>query len=164
MRQENNNWFARHRTAVLGIAIVVLILNVVLLVIVPTQTTIQFDQPVIEYAVDDDSFEQTHTLTLTGTLTKRAFASSTFSGTLRISGIAELEQPISVELVRENARWHWVAEAPDGLYALDAGKDFGEIVITLCPTSGFDANTAHFFAPTASHRRAALVQWSSYFG
>ena len=35
MGEENKNWFARHRTAVLGIAIAVLILNLVVLVVVP---------------------------------------------------------------------------------------------------------------------------------
>ena len=38
MGEENKNWFARHRTAVFGIAVAVLILNLVVLVAVPTQT------------------------------------------------------------------------------------------------------------------------------
>lgn len=164
MRQENNNWFARHRTAVFGIAVAVLILNVVLLLVVPSQTPIQLDQRVIEYAVDDESFAQEHTLRLDGTLTSAAFSSSTFTGTLSISGVPGLEQPVSVYLIREDARWQWASDIPSGLHRIDAGKTFDELVITLCPAEGFDAETAHFFAPAAAHRRAALVQLSSYFG
>ncbi len=164
MRQENNNWFARHRTTVFGIAVAVLILNVVLLIVVPTQTAIHLDQTVTQYAADDEAFAQEHTLTLDGTLTSGAFSNSTFSGTLTISGLDGMEQPVSVYLIREDARWHWASDVPSGLHEINAGKHFDDLVITLCPASGFDAATAHFFAPSAAHRRAALVQLSSYFG
>ena len=66
MGEENKNWFARHRTAVLGIAIAVLILNLVVLVAVPTQTPVELSQTVTEYALADEAFAQAHTLTLTG--------------------------------------------------------------------------------------------------
>ena len=46
MGEENKNWFARHRTAVLGIAIAVLILNLVVMVVVPTQTPVELSQTV----------------------------------------------------------------------------------------------------------------------
>ena len=68
MGEENKNWFARHRTAVLGIAIAVLILNVVVLAVVPTQTPVELSQTVTEYALDDEGFAVEHTVTLTGTL------------------------------------------------------------------------------------------------
>ena len=55
----------------LGIAIAVLILNLVVMVVVPTQTPVELSQTVTEYALDDEAFVQTHTLTLTGTLTKK---------------------------------------------------------------------------------------------
>ena len=49
MGEENKNWFARHRTAVFGIAVAVLILNLVVLVAVPTQTPVELSQTVTEY-------------------------------------------------------------------------------------------------------------------
>ena len=88
MGEENKNWFARHRTAVLGIAIAVLILNVVVLAVVPTQTPVELSQTVTEYALDDEAFAQPHTLTLTGTLTKSMLHKSLFHGTLTISGVS----------------------------------------------------------------------------
>ena len=93
MGEENKNWFARHRTAVLGIAIAVLILNLVVMVVVPTQTPVELSQTVTEYALDDEAFAQTHTLTLTGTLTKSMLHKSLFHGTLTVSGIDGMEQP-----------------------------------------------------------------------
>lgn len=80
MGEENKNWFARHRTAVLGIAIAVLILNLVVLVVVPTQTPVELSQTVTEYVLDDEAFAQTHTLTLTGTLTKACSTRACFMG------------------------------------------------------------------------------------
>ena len=98
MGEENKNWFARHRTAVLGIAIAVLILNLVVLVVVPTQTPVELSQTVTEYALDDEAFAQTHTLTLTGTLTKSMLHKSLFHGTLTVSGIDGMEQPYMLML------------------------------------------------------------------
>ena len=56
MGEENKNWFARHRTAVFGIAVAVLILNLVVLVAVPTQTPVELSQTVTEYALADEAF------------------------------------------------------------------------------------------------------------
>ena len=61
MGEENKNWFARHRTAVFGIAVAVLILNLVVLVAVPTQTPVELSQTVTEYALADEAFAQAHT-------------------------------------------------------------------------------------------------------
>ena len=55
MGEENKNWFARHRTAVFGIAVAVLILNLVVLVAVPTQTPVELSQTVTEYALADEA-------------------------------------------------------------------------------------------------------------
>ena len=105
MGEENKNWFARHRTAVLGIAIAVLILNLVVLVVVPTQTPVELSQTVTEYALDDEVFAQTHTFTLTGTLTKSMLHKSLFHGTLTVSGIDGMEQPYMLMLTREDGKW-----------------------------------------------------------
>ena len=101
MGEENKNWFARHRTAVFGIAVAVLILNLVVLVAVPTQTPVELSQTVTEYALADEAFAQAHTLTLTGTLTKSVLHSNLFHGTLTISGLDGMEEPYTLMLTRE---------------------------------------------------------------
>lgn len=102
MGEENKNWFARHRTAVFGIAVAVLILNLVVLVAVPTQTPVELSQTVTEYALADEAFAQAHTLTLTGTLTKSVLHSNLFHGTLTISGLDGMEEPYTLTLTRED--------------------------------------------------------------
>ena len=146
MGEENKNWFARHRTAVLGIAIAVLILNLVVLVVVPTQTPVELSQTVTEYALDDEAFAQTHTLTLTGTLTKSMLHKSLFHG-----------------LTREDGKWVGLSDAP--FSSISAGKDMDELLIVL--QSGQDAGTepgsVHFLAPDTGNRHAALVRLYTYY-
>lgn len=72
------------------------------LVVVPTQTPVELSQTVTEYALDDEAFAQTHTLTLTGTLTKSMLHKSLFHGTLTVSGIDGMEQPYMLMLTRED--------------------------------------------------------------
>lgn len=163
MGEENKNWFARHRTAVLGIAIAVLILNLVVLVVVPTQTPVELSQTVTEYALDDEVFAQTHTLTLTGTLTKSMLHKSLFHGTLTVSGIDGMEQPYMLMLTREDGKWVGLSDAP--FSSISAGKDMDELLIVL--QSGQDAGTelgsVHFLAPDTGNRHAALVRLYTYY-
>ena len=146
MGEENKNWFARHRTAVLGIAIAVLILNLVVMVVVPTQTPVELSQTVTEYALDDEAFAQTHTLTLTGTLTK-----------------SMLHKPYMLMLTREDGKWVGLSDAP--FSSISAGKDMDELLIVL--QSGQDAGTepgsVHFLAPDTGNRHAALVRLYTYY-
>lgn len=163
MGEENKNWFARHRTAVLGIAIAVLILNVVVLAVVPTQTPVELSQTVTEYALDDEAFAQPHTLTLSGTLTKSMLHKSLFHGTLTISGVSGMEQPYSLLLTREDGAWTGLPDdAP--ISSFSAGKDMSELLIVL--PDGLDAGAVHFLAPGAATRHAALTrlyaQYPSY--
>lgn len=163
MGEENKNWFARHRTAVLGIAIAVLILNLVVLVVVPTQTPVELSQTVTEYALDDEVFAQTHTLTLTGTLTKSMLHKSLFHGTLTVSDIDGMEQPYMLMLTREDGKWVGLSDAP--FSSISAGKDMDELLIVL--QSGQDAGTepgsVHFLAPDTGNRHAALVRLYTYY-
>lgn len=163
MGEENKNWFARHRTAVLGIAIAVLILNLVVMVVVPTQTPVELSQTVTEYALDDEAFAQTHTLTLTGTLTKSMLHKSLFHGTLTVSGIDGMEQPYMLMLTREDGKWVGLSDAP--FSSISAGKDMDELLIVL--QSGQDAGTepgsVHFLAPDTGNRHAALVRLYTYY-
>ena len=145
MGEENKNWFARHRTAVFGIAVAVLILNLVVLVAVPTQTPVELSQTVTEYALADEAFAQAHTLTLTGTLTKSVLHSNLFHGTLTISGLDGMEEPYTLTLTREDGAWHGLS---------------GEIVLQGSQDVGADV---HFLAPGAASRSAALTRLYTYY-
>lgn len=158
MGEENKNWFARHRTAVFGIALAVLILNIIVLAIVPTQTPFELSQTVTEYALDDEAFAQEHTLTLTGTLTKSMLHKSLFHGTLTISGVSGMEQPYSLLLTREDGAWTGLSDAP--ISGLSAGKDMDELLIVL--PHGQDTDV-HFLAPGAGSRQAALTRLYTYY-
>lgn len=161
MGEENKNWFVRHRTAVFGIAIAVLILNLVVLVVVPTQTTIDISQPVTEYALDDEALAQAHTLTLTGTLTKSVLHKNLFLGTLTISGLDGMEEPYTLALTREDGAWNGLADdAP--IRGFSAGKDMDELLIVL--QSGQDGGeNVRFLAPGAGSRSAALTRLYTYY-
>ena len=159
MGEENKNWFARHRTAVFGIALAVLILNIVVLAIVPTQTPVELSQTVTEYALDDEAFAQPHTLTLTGTLTKSMLHKNMFHGTLTVSGVSGMEQPYSLLLTREDGRWTGLSDAP--ISGLSAGKDMDELLIVL--PDGLDTGAVHFLAPGAGSRQAALTRLYTYY-
>ena len=151
MGEENKNWFARHRTAVFGIAVAVLILNLVVLVAVPTQTPVELSQTVTEYALADEAFAQAHTLTLTGTLTKSVLHSNLFHGTLTISGLDGMEEPYTLTLTREDGAWHGLSGEASILFS--AGKEMDQDV-------GADV---HFLAPGAASRSAALTRLYTYY-
>ena len=177
MGEENKNWFARHRTAVLGIAIAVLILNVVVLAVVPTQTPVELSQTVTEYALDDEAFAQPHTLTLTGTLTKSMLHKSLFHGTLTISGYDELDD-MTLHLERKNKRWQGNFNTAAGqpmttvVHELYGTKNFESLVLDLWTSIEeaddgrmhyeFDLPAAHILALGADSRQAALRRYQGY--
>lgn len=98
-----------------------LILNLVVLVAVPTQTPVELSQTVTEYALADEAFAQAHTLTLTGTLTKSVLHSNLFHGTLTISGLDGMEEPYTLTLTREDGAWHGLSGEASILFS--AGKE-----------------------------------------
>ena len=165
MGEENKNWFARHRTAVFGIAVAVLILNLVVLVAVPTQTPVELSQTVTEYALADEAFAQAHTLTLTGTLTllvltKSVLHSNLFHGTLTISGLDGMEEPYTLTLTREDGAWHGLSGEASILFS--AGKEMDTLLIVLQGSQDVGADV-HFLAPDAASRSAALTRLYTYY-
>ncbi|HJH87217.1 MAG: hypothetical protein ACLR5X_01445 [Oscillospiraceae bacterium] len=160
MGEENKNWFARHRTAVFGIAVAVLILNLVVLVAVPTQTPVELSQTVTEYALADEAFAQAHTLTLTGTLTKSVLHSNLFHGTLTISGLDGMEEPYTLTLTREDGAWHGLPGEASILFS--AGKEMDTLLIVLQGSQDVGADV-HFLAPGAASRSAALTRLYTYY-
>lgn len=86
MLGKEENWFQKNRGFILGFAVVVLVLNVVLALLLPSQKTVTFDGAVTEYAVQDESFSRAHTLRLEGVLTARAFHPTFFYGSMELDG------------------------------------------------------------------------------
>lgn len=105
MMGEHKNWFARNKGFVFGFAVAVAILNIVIFVLMPQQTPIRIDETVTEYVCGDDSFAAEHTIQLTGTLTRSMLAKPLFLGTLRISGVDALAEPVTLRLERQDGRW-----------------------------------------------------------
>ena len=169
MGEENKNWFARHRTAVLGIAIAVLILNLVVMAVVPTQTPVALSQTVTEYALDDEAFARPHTFTLTGTLTKSVVVKPSFTGTLCITGLDALDEPVALRLERRDGRWEaWFQDAAGqplglsgfGLASFDADKTLDSILVCLAAADG---EALRFLAPGMGNRHAALTRLYTYY-
>ena len=102
---EHKNWFARNKGFVFGFAVAVAILNIVIFVLMPQQTPIRIDETVTEYVCGDESFAAEHTIQLTGTLTRSMLAKPLFLGTLRISGVDALAEPVTLRLERQDGRW-----------------------------------------------------------
>ena len=164
---EKKNWFARNRGFVFGFAVAIAILNILVLILLPQQTPIHIDQTVAEYDANDESFSAEHTFTLTGTLTKSVLAKPSFTGTLCISGLDGLDEPVTLRLERKDGRWEaWVLDAvgqtlglPDfGLASFDADKTLDDLLVFLFPMSG-----GRFLAPGAVNRHVALARLYDYY-
>ena len=166
---EKKNWFARNRGFVFGFAVAVAILNILIFILVPQQTPVSVDQRVMEYALDDEDFAAAHTFTLTGTLTKSVIAKPSFTGTLCISGLDGLEEPVTLRLERDDGRWNaWFQDdygqplslVQFGLYAFDADKTLDNLLVFLFP---MEEASGHFLAPGAVNRHVALTRLYDYY-
>lgn len=166
MGTENKSWFARNRGFVFGFAVAIAVLNIVILLLLPQQTTVSLDQTVTEYRLAEESYAAEHTVQLTGTLSQSAVSKLTFSGTLCISGVEGLEEPVELLLTREDGHWtgYFHDEAGQafplsafGLYAFEADKTMGDILICLLP------DEQQFLAPGAATRTAALSRLYTYY-
>lgn len=168
MRNENRNWFSRNRGFVFGFAVAILLLNLVIFALVPQQTSIFFDETVMEYWLEDETVAIPHTVQLTGTLSQSMFSKPVFDGTLCVSGIDALASPVRLQLTRKDGRWdanfyddngQALVPAQYGLASLDADKELAEPVLCLLP------NTQHtgFLAPGALNRTVALTRLYSYY-
>ena len=161
MGEEKQNWFQKHRGFIFGFAVVVLILNILIFLLVPSQSAVAWEKTAAEYSLTDESPEQTHTLQLEGTLTTGVLTGSSFSGTLTLDGVS-----LRYSARRENGRWdgafsdasgQTLAQARFGelcVSALNADKSFQTPVLLLA--AGTDE--VRFLVPGAKTRLAALQQ------
>ena len=168
MGEENKSWFSRNRGFVFGFAVVIAILNLAILILVPQQTPVAIDQAVMEYVCSDESSAVEHTVQLTGTLTKSVVAKPVFQGTLRISGVDALAEPVTLRLERQDGRWTGnfndaygqpLVWQQYGVLSIDADKNLGELLIRLMP----DEAQQHFLAPGAASRTAAMTRLYTYY-
>ena len=152
MNAQNETWFTRNKESILGIAVAVLILNIVLFLFVPNASVVSFDAQTPAYDAGDASFSELHTLTLNGTRKAHVLKSDTFSGTISVDG----SEPVELTLVRENGRW--VGELPEQspVRAIYSARDFSKLVLILA------GDEDRFLAPDAQSARAAQLLLRSY--
>jgi len=166
---QEKSWLERNRNIIMGFAVVVLVLNIALFLIVPSQTTVSYAGTYPVYGSDTDA-----DLVLSGEIMKTPFSDAVFTGTVSVSGFAALSSPVSLTLTRTDGAWE--GQSAEGketsLLCIAAGKDFADPVIVLSEKaegSGslsctFDASDVLYLAPTAASPRAAEVLYASYFG
>ncbi len=157
MLGKEENWFQKNRGFILGFAVVVLVLNVVLALLLPSQKTVTFDGAVTEYAVQDESFSRAHTLRLEGVLTARAFHPTFFYGSMELDGT-------KWKLTGEHGSDGWqleIAQTEGTLHLAEvqAERDWSTVVLLLAEEGETDV---HFISVHAGNRTAALRSFQSY--
>lgn len=152
MNPQDENWFSRNKEAILGIAVAVLVLNIVLFLFVPTNYPVSVDVETFAYDAHDASFQEQHTLTLTGIRSAYVLKPDLFSGEISLDGAS----PVRLELTRENGRWVGTLPEHSPVSAFYAARDFQKLVLVL------SENDNHFLAPEARNARAAQVMLDSY--
>lgn len=157
LRQESKGGVNK---VLLGIAIVIVALNVLLFCVVPTQKTVSFTGQVSAYSVEDESYEALHTVEISGTLMTSVFLDSTFEGTFYISGIPGLTREMTLSLTREDGAWRGGFLDAEGksaeLYGVQvaATKDFEKITVSFLQNG-----EEYFLALDCPNRTYALRQY-----
>ena len=100
--QEKDN---KRSKTLLTVAVVLVVLNVLLFFLVPTQKTISYDEDAVIYSVSDERYEKPCHVTLTGTLTQSVLLKDVFEGSLYITDVPGLEDNMTIRLTRQNGAW-----------------------------------------------------------
>ena len=177
MNNREDNWFVRNRRFIFGFAVVVAILNIAILLLVPQQRPVSWTGETTEYAVDDESFAETRTVVLEGTLTSSVIGGTRFDGTLTISGYDELDG-MTLHLERKNKRWQGNFNTAAGqpvttaVHEIYGTKDFENLILDLWTSVEeaddgrmhyeFDLPAAHVLAFGVDTRMAALRRYLDY--
>ena len=177
MNNREDNWFVRNRRFIFGFAVVVAILNIAILLLVPQQRPVSWTGETTEYAVDDESFAETRTVALEGTLTSSVIGGTRFDGTLTISGYDELDD-LTLHLTRRNKRWEGNFNTAAGqptttvVHEVYGTKDFDSLMVDLWSSVtqsedgrwyySMDFESAHFLALGSETRAVALRQYLNY--
>lgn len=159
MLGKKESWFHRNRGFILGFALVVAVLNIALLIAMPTESAVHFAGEVQEYTVLDESPVCSHTVELTGTLTSRTFRPTEFAGTLCLDG-AEW----GLAGARADGVWELAVTAPENgadapqILAVRGDREMTSVVVLL-----EKGENAHFLSLYAGNRAAALRGFETYY-
>ncbi len=96
--QEKDN---KRSKTLLTVAVVLVVLNVLLFFLVPTQKNISYDEDAVIYSVSDEHYEKPCHVTLTGTLTQSVLLKDVFEGSLYITDVPGLEENMTIRLTRK---------------------------------------------------------------
>ena len=159
----------------LTIAGVLIGLNVVLFLLVPSQRIIAYDTDAIIYSASDESFEKTCHVKIDGYLTQSVLLTDIFQAEFYITDVPGLEENMTLYLKRQDGCWmgNVLTSAGEpvgtGVWDVEATKDFEHITIAFATTYekqedgrvqiGFDADNATFFSLGAPNRAYALRQF-----
>ena len=153
--QEKDN---KRSKTLLTVAVVLVVLNVLLFFLVPTQKNISYDEDAVIYSVSDERYEKPCHVTLTGTLTQ---------------SVLWLEENMTIRLTRQNGAWEgyiydWAGQIiSTGVWDVEATKDFEHVTIAFATTyertgsqvqASFDRGSATFLSLGAPNRAYALRQ------
>ena len=177
MNNRDENWFSRNRKFIFGFALVMLVLNIVVAMLLPSQTPVSWSGETTEYAVDDETFAEPRTVVLEGTLTSSVIGGACFDGTLTISGYDELDG-MTFHLKRKNKRWVGYFASSYGqatttaVHELYGDKELSSVMLdfwtSIEGTEGgnvyysMDFEAAHFLALGSVTRSVALREYQNY--
>lgn len=157
MLGKKETWFHRNRGFILGFAIVVVVLNILLALALPTQTQVLFDGEAQEYSIQDESVQTAHTVRLEGTLSTRAFRSTQFEGTLTLDG-----ETWTLQGERMDGAWALALQPAAGtqrqLLAVRGDRELNSPVLLL-----EDGEEIRFLSLRAGNRVVAVRNFESYY-
>lgn len=159
----------------LSIAGVLIALNVLLFLFVPTQKNISYDGEATVYSVSDESYEKTCTVKIKGFLTQSVLLTDTFQAEFYISDVPGMQSDMSIYLKREGGCWKgsvldsYGQPVETGVWDVEATKDFEHITVAFASSyegtagggveSTFDPDSATFLSLDAPNRAYALRQY-----
>lgn len=175
MGVEKETWFHRNRGFLMGFCIIVVILNIVIWLVVPTQTPYQKSGTVTEYKLDDEAYAVERAYRIDGTITRAAFGKPEFDGTFYVEGMDGLEEDMTLTLTREDGLWRGSYRDAAGqllstaVMDIEADKNFENIAVMVgdysregdqvTVTAPLDA--ARFFCIDAENRTAAVYRFKT---
>ena len=163
MLGKEENWFQKHRGFILGFAIAVVLLNIALFILLPSETAVVSSGTGVEYSTADEAFAAEHEVQLSGTLVKAAFRPSAFAGELHIDGAAW-----ALYGTHDESGWKMEIQPSEqgssdpGCALLDVrgDRDLTTVVLLL---EGDGADDVRFLSLAAGNRAAALRQLQSRY-
>ncbi len=171
LRQEKAQ---RRRGFWLSFSAVLIGLNVLIYLFVPTQRKIIYEGEAICYHAQDESYEAPRQVRIDGVLTQSILLDDTFEGVFYVSDVPGLEESMTLHLTRVDGAWRGsyldAAGQPiqTGVWDVEATKDFEKITLAFASAdqkdgtnveSSFSRDNATFLALDTPNRIYALRQY-----